>query len=148
MTADGSDSLAKESTPAEALLHPVTYRYPKMPISIDEFESASEEGLGIADGTNADHVLEFLAGRPESAFTRKEVQRATEISPGSIGVVLARLEAKGLVRHKGKYWAIAEDDRLATYRSMVLGTRAANDRFGPEDMDEWTETAVDPREHR
>ena len=119
-----------------------------MPISIDEFESASEEGLGIADGTNADHVLEFLAGRPESAFTRKEVQRATEISPGSIGVVLARLEAKGLVHHKGKYWTIAEDDRLAAYRSMVLGTRAANDRFGPEDMDEWTETAVDPREHR
>jgi len=119
-----------------------------MPISIDEFETASEEGLGIADGTNADRVLEFLADQPENAFTRKEIQEASEINPGSIGVVLTRLEAKGLVRHKGKYWAIAEDDRLAAYQSMLLGTRAANDRFGPEDMDEWTETAVDPREHR
>lgn len=48
-----------------------------------------------------------------------------------------------LVRHKGNYWALGEDDDVAAYTSMLESTRAANDRFGEEDMDEWMEHAVD-----
>ena len=48
----------------------------------------------------------------------------------------------GLVRHKGNYWALGEVDDVAVYASMLESTRAANDRFGEEDMDEWLEHAV------
>ena len=65
---------------------------------------------------------------------------------GSISVVLSRLEDWGLVRHKGNYWALSEEDEVAAYTSMLESTRAANDHFGEEDIDEWLEYAVDDKD--
>ncbi len=62
---------------------------------------------------------------------------------GSISVVLSRFEDRGLVRHKGNYWALGEADEVTAYTSMVESTRIANDRFGEEDIDGWLEHAVD-----
>ncbi|WP_436936496.1 MarR family transcriptional regulator [Halovenus marina] len=117
-----------------------------MPIDIETFESSPEDRLQHSGETNADRVMQFLAAHPEQAFTQSEIRDATNVKAGSISVVLSRLEDRGLVRHKGNYWALGEADEVAAYVSIVESTRAANDRFGEEDMDEWLEHAVDDEE--
>jgi predicted transcriptional regulator len=114
-----------------------------MPIDIETFETSSEDRLQNSGETNADRVMRFLAEHPDHAFTQSEIRDATDVKAGSISVVLSRLEDRGLVRHKGNYWALGEDDDVAAYTSILESTRAANDRFGEEDMDEWLEHAVD-----
>lgn len=86
-----------------------------MPISIDNLDDAPEAVLDIRDGTQPHQVLQFLAEHDDQAFTQTEIADATGLDPGSVGAVLSRLEARSLVRHKGRYWAIAEDDRIASY---------------------------------
>jgi hypothetical protein len=114
-----------------------------IPIDIDTFESAPPDQLTNAGETNADRVMQFLASYPDQAFTQSEIRDATDVKAGSISVVLSRLEDRGLVRHKGNYWALGDSDEVAAYTSMLESTRAANERFGEEDMDEWLEHAVD-----
>nr|WP_242611588.1 MarR family transcriptional regulator [Natrinema hispanicum] len=114
-----------------------------IPIDIETFESSPEDRLQHNGETNADRVMQFLAANPDQAFTQSEIRDATGVKAGSISVVLSRLEDRGLVRHKGNYWALGEADDVAAYANMVESTRTANGRFGEEDMDEWLEHAVD-----
>jgi len=114
-----------------------------MPIDIDTFESTSGDRLREDGPTNAEQVMRFLALHPEQAFTQSEICEGTDVKKGSISVVLSRLEDRDLVRHKGNYWALGEDDDIAAYSGFAESTRAANERFGEEDMDEWLEHAVD-----
>lgn len=86
-----------------------------VPIDIREFERKPSESLGIEEGSQSDRVLRFLARNSDKAFTQSEIHRGTGIKRGSVGAVLSRLEDRGLVRHKGKYWAVADDDRLDCY---------------------------------
>ncbi|AOW80061.1 hypothetical protein HTSR_0876 [Halodesulfurarchaeum formicicum] len=113
-----------------------------MAIDIETFESAPEDQLRNGGETNADRVMRFLAAHPEKAFTQSEIRDAADVKAGSISVVLSRLEDRGLVRHRGNYWAVGEADAVAAYTSLSESTRAANDRFGDEDMDEWLKHAV------
>lgn len=113
-----------------------------MPIDIDTFESTTADQLEQTEPTNADRVMQFLATHPNQAFTQSEIRDATGVKAGSISVVLSRLEERGLVRHKGTYWALGEDDDVAAYAGMAESTRAANERFGEEDMKEWLDHAV------
>ena len=117
-----------------------------MPIDIETFESSPEDRLQQSGETNADRVMRFLATHPDQAFTQSEIREATGVKAGSISVVLSRLEDRGLVRHKGNYWALGEADDVAAYTSMVESTRASNERFGEENMEEWLEHAVDDEE--
>lgn len=119
-----------------------------MPIDIETFETSPEDRLKHSGKTNADRVMRFLATHPDQAFTQSEIRDATEVNAGSISVVLSRLEDRGLVRHKGNYWALGEADDVAAYTNMVESTRAANDRFGEEYMDDWLEYAVGDEETR
>ena len=114
-----------------------------MPIDIETFESSPEDRLQHSGKTNADRVMRFLVAHPDQAFTQSEIRDGTDVKAGSISVVLSRLEDRGLVRHKGNYWALGDADEVAAYASLFESTRAANDRFGEEDMDEWLEHAVD-----
>ena len=117
-----------------------------MPIDIDTFESTSEDRLQDSSPTNAERVVRFLASHPNQAFTQSEICEGTDVKKGSISVVLSRLEDRGLVRHKGTYWALGEDDDIAAYSGLVESTRAANERFGEEDMDEWVDCSSTARE--
>lgn len=40
-------------------------------------------------------------------------------------------------RHRGEYWALAEGEAVETTLSAMATARAATDRFGPEEPDEW-----------
>ncbi len=112
-----------------------------MPIEVDEFEKAPENALEIDRDTNQWEVVEFLLEHKDKAFTPKEIETEVDVPDGSVGVLLSRLEEKGIVRHKGKYWTLEREDRLAGLSAMVATTEALNDRLGEEEMDEWTEHA-------
>lgn len=105
-----------------------------MPISIDQFESESAEALAIEPGTQPHRILEFLAEHDEQAFTQTEIHEATGIKRGSVGAVLSRLDDRGLVRHRGRYWAVADDDRLASYAAQTGASSASttDDYYGEE----------------
>lgn len=108
-----------------------------MPIDIEHFEQGSTEELRGSGRTNAEVIISFLASRSEKAFTPVEIHDATGIPRGSVGVVLSRLEDRGLVRHRGEYWAIGDVDDVDTTLSFMATARAATDRLGPEDTEDW-----------
>lgn len=105
-----------------------------MPIDIAQFEADLESALELREGTQPYRILQFLAEHDEQAFTQTELHEATGIKRGSVGAVLSRLEERGLVRHRGRYWAIAEDDRLASYAAQKSAgsTSIADDYYGEE----------------
>lgn len=108
-----------------------------MPIDITHFEKQTEDDLRASGRTNAERVLSFLAANPNQAYTPKEIHEASEVVRGSVGVVLSRLEDRGLVRHRGEYWAVGDIEDVETTLSSMATARAATDRFGPEDPAEW-----------
>lgn len=108
-----------------------------MPIDIERFEEDPLDELRAGGQTNAEIILSFLASSPDKAFTPKEIHQATDVTRGSVGVVLSRLEERGLVRHRGEYWAIADDEDVEKTLSAMATSRAVTDQLGPEDPDEW-----------
>lgn len=105
-----------------------------MPIRIDRFEDGPTDALDVQEGTQPYRVLQFLAENADQAFTQTEIHDATGINRGSVGSVLSRLEERGLVRHKGRYWAIGDDDRLASYAAQTNASSASttDDYYGEE----------------
>lgn len=110
-----------------------------MPIDVDEFETAPETELRAADDgpTNAERVLAFLSVHDDQAFTPKEIRIETDVPRGSVGVVLSRLEDRGLVRHRGEYWAIAKDADVDVALTSARTAQTAAERLGNEDPEEW-----------
>jgi len=106
-----------------------------MPISIDRFDEEPAEVLDLQEGTHPYRLLQFLAAHREQAFTQTELHEATDIKRGSVGAALSRLEDRGLVRHRGRYWAVAEDDRLASYAAQVNASSSSttDDYYGDEE---------------
>jgi predicted transcriptional regulator of viral defense system len=105
-----------------------------MPISIDRFDDQPSDALSIEEGSQPQRILAFLAAHDEQAFTQTEIHEETEIPRGSVGVVLSRLEDRGLIRHRGRYWAIAEDDRLASYAAQwgASSSSTTDDYYGEQ----------------
>jgi DNA-binding IclR family transcriptional regulator len=106
-----------------------------VPIGRDRIEDEPEATLEFAEGTQSYTVLRFLAANDEKAFTQTEIHGRTDIPRSSVGVVLSRLENRGLVRHRRRYWAIAEDDRLATLAAQHGASAASttDDYYGASD---------------
>ncbi|WP_434522235.1 MarR family transcriptional regulator [Halorubrum sp. AS12] len=105
-----------------------------MPIGIDAFDDEPEAALDVAPGTQPYRVLTFLAEHDDQAFTQTEIHEETGIKRGSVGAVLSRLEDRGLVRHRGRYWAIAEDERLASFAAQRAASSASTtDEYYGED---------------
>jgi len=105
-----------------------------MPISIDRFDDEPAEVLDLQEGTQPYQILQFLAEHSDQAFTQTELHEETGIKRGSVGAALSRLEDRGLVRHRGRYWAIAEDDRLASYAAQMGASSSSttDDYYGEE----------------
>ncbi|WP_318570928.1 helix-turn-helix domain-containing protein [Salinigranum marinum] len=105
-----------------------------MPINIDRFDEEPTEVLNLQEGTQPYRILQFLAEHDDKAFTQTEIHEATDINRGSVGAVLSRLEDRGLVRHRGRYWTIRGDDRLASYAAQTQASSASttDDYYGEE----------------
>jgi predicted transcriptional regulator of viral defense system len=96
-----------------------------VPINIDRLDEEPAKVLDLQDGTHPYRIFQFLAENDEQAFTQTEIHEATDIKRGSVGAALSRLEDRGLVRHRGRYWAIGEDDRLASYAAQTNASSAS-----------------------
>ncbi len=103
-----------------------------MPVDFDT-HSLEEGRVDLTEGTNAREILSFLLAHPGVGFTPAEIHERTGVARGSINPTLSRLEAVGLVRHKGDYWAASEDDRLAAASASLLGIDAVEDDYS----DDW-----------
>ncbi|WP_058366682.1 MarR family transcriptional regulator [Haloparvum sedimenti] len=105
-----------------------------MPIRIDRFDEGPADLLDLQEGTQPYRILLFLAEHDDAAFTQTEIHEATGIKRGSVGAALSRLEDRGLVRHHGRYWAVADDDRLASYAAQIRSssTSTDDDYYGEE----------------
>lgn len=111
-----------------------------MPIDIERFSEASDEEL--TEVTNAEKVVRFLYQHNDEAFTPSEVADGAGVKKNSIGTVLRRLEDRSLVRHKGDYWAIGDEEDVREAFDFHRTMADLDDRFGAEDIDEWREHAV------
>jgi predicted transcriptional regulator len=111
-----------------------------MPVEFDTYEEETGQ-MDLSEGSNAHAILSFLAERPDQGFTPTEIHESVEIPYGSVGPTLARLEERELVRHKAPYWSIGHGDHLATYAGMRSTIEATEERFGPENPDDWLEAA-------
>ena len=107
-----------------------------MSIDIDRFEERSPEEL--VELNNPELVLAFLHENRDRAWKATEIARRTAVNENSIHPVLSRLEERELVRHKGPYWAITDDeDRLRRAYDLHRITEHFDERYGEEDRDEW-----------
>jgi DNA-binding transcriptional ArsR family regulator len=116
-----------------------------MPIRFDEYTESDEVGNWLRPDSNSYVILSFLAEHPEQGFTPTEIHEHVDIPMGSVGPTLGRLEDRGLVRHKGSYWAIARDHRLAGLASTLSTLKAMDDLDDLDEVD-WEAEAADPEE--
>ena len=122
-----------------------------MPISKDEFQTIDEDGPTLPDlsaDTTQGKVYRFLLEHADQAFRQREFVDAVDVPQGSVGPTLKRLEQRGLVEHRDRFWAIADAEH-AVASAGVHGAATADEidgGFSAEDVDTWMETAVDPIE--
>lgn len=111
-----------------------------MPVQFDTYDEGTGR-MDLNEDSNAYTILSFLASHPDQGFTPTEIYETTDIPSGSVGPTLTRLEERDLVRHKTPYWSIGHDDHLAMYSGMRSTITAIEERFGPEDPDDWLSNA-------
>lgn len=122
-----------------------------MPISKDEFRAIDGDGSPRPDlgpDTTQGAVYRFLLTNADQAFRQREIVDAVDVPAGSVGPTLQRLEEHGLVDHRGRFWAIADDDHAVASAGLHGAATAdeLDDGFTEGDIDDWMETAVDPIE--
>ncbi len=123
-----------------------------MPIPEDEFRSIDEDTpvIDLAPDTTQGKIYRFLLENADKAFRQREVVDAVDVPQGSVGPTLNRLERRGLVEHRGRYWKIADAEHAAASAGL-LGAATADEidgGFSDDEIDEWMETAVDPIDER
>lgn len=113
-----------------------------MSIDRDRFERSSENEL--EELSTPDRVLAFLAANDDRAFKAREIARRIDREGGAVSTALSRLKDRGLVEHKGTYWAITTDEaRLEAHDGYVRATALFNDQLGEEERAAWREHAPD-----
>ena len=111
-----------------------------MSIDRNTFEQSDETELEELSTT--DRVLGFLAANDDRAFKAREISRRTELDTGAVSTALTRLKDRGLVEHKGPYWAVTTDEmRLESHDGYARATALFNEQFGEEDREAWREHA-------
>ncbi|ELZ92985.1 hypothetical protein C440_12729 [Haloferax mucosum ATCC BAA-1512] len=109
-----------------------------MPVSIDDFESGElPRGPSVPE-----QVVTYLYTHSDQAFTRSEIATAISENPNTVGTSLSRLKDRNLVRHKGKFWAITDDEeRVAAAYDIHTTSERLDDEDGGIDADKWDSVA-------
>lgn len=110
-------------------------------IDIERFENEDD----VLDGpTNAERIVAFLAANDDRAWKQSAIADRTDVKRESVGPVLSRLNDRGLVRHRGQYWAITDDEeRLTGAIALHRMSDLLDERYGTEDREEWLAHAPD-----
>lgn len=115
-----------------------------MPIDIETFDEAGEDEL--TEPTNAEKVIRFLLRNNDKAFTPSEIADGAGVKKNSISTVLRRLRNRDLVRHKGDYWALGDEEQIRDAFTFHQIMEDLDERFGTEDVDEWRDHAAEDGE--
>lgn len=120
-----------------------------MPLARDEFRTIDEDGRGLLDlseDTTQGTVYRFLLKHSGLAFRQREIVDGVDVPKGSVGPTLTRLESRGLVEHRDRYWAIADAEQaVVSAGSHTVKTADELDGgFSSDDIETWMETAVEP----
>lgn len=99
-----------------------------------DFEKYQPTDLPDED-TNGRQILEFLAANPDTGYRAGELASELDIPRGSVGTTLSRLERRGLVRHKGAYWAI-DPDGYDAHAASLVGLETVAEQFEGDYYDE------------
>lgn len=113
-----------------------------MPVSIDDFESGD-----VPDGPSVpEQVVTHLFTHRDKAYTRSEIAAAIDEDPNAVGTALSRLKNRGLVRHRGNYWAITDDrERVESAYDLHRVSESLTAGDGGVDPDAWDAAAPDER---
>jgi Mn-dependent DtxR family transcriptional regulator len=111
-----------------------------MPVGIDEFESGDlPERPSVPE-----QVINYLHTHQDAAFTRSEIATTIDESPNTVGTALTRLKERGLVRHRGQYWAITEDEqRVAAAYDLHDVSEQLDEADGGIESERWDAVAPD-----
>lgn len=113
-----------------------------MPISSHQFEILDEGG--VTPETNAERIVAFLLENQDQAYRMTEIEEQTGIKRGSIGPTLSRLEEKGIIDHRAKYWRIAENYMASQAAAVYTSEAAVEYDDGKEfDVSAWAAEAED-----
>lgn len=119
-----------------------------MPMSIDDFESGDLPRRASVP----EQVVTYLYTHRDKAFTRSELAVAIDADANTVGTALTRLKSRNLVRHKGEYWAITDDEARvsAAYDLHTASERLDADDGGidPEEWDAATPDTPHPSEEK
>jgi len=113
-----------------------------MPITKQRFEQIGEDG--VTPETNGERIVAFLSENQEQAFRLSEIHEGTGVKKGSVGPTLSRLEERGVVEHRGNYWAIS-DRYVASQEAAAHTSEAASEYDDGEEFDvaAWAAEAED-----
>jgi len=84
-------------------------------------------------------VLAFLQKHADKAWRAAEVAKALRTDQYTIGAALRRLRGRGLIDKEGPYWFALSERESAQLQMALAVTRAANERWGPEDPADWAD---------
>lgn len=113
-----------------------------MPVNIDEFESGD-----VPDNPSVpEQVVGYLYANRDMAFTRTEIAAAIDGDTNTVGTALSRLKQRGLVRHRGEFWALTDDlTRVFDAYELHTATERLDEADGGIDPDEWDDASpVEP----
>lgn len=123
-----------------------------MPITREEFNTSEATET---EYSTAEAIIRHLAHHDELAFTRQEIADAINRDPNTVSTNLSRLKNRGFVEHRGKYWALTDDEdrleELAEKVSTLPSTKAGFDDEVPfiedeEEAEAWAEAAAESPE--
>lgn len=107
------------------------------PIPLRELKARAGKAKGPREGTLGDRVLAKLRKGHDQAWRASELARALKADVHTVGSALRRLRQRGLVDKLDEHWFALDDRAIAQHQAMVLTTRLANDKWGPEDPRDW-----------
>jgi hypothetical protein len=118
-----------------------------MPITKRRFEQLRENG--VPPETNAERIVGFLSQHREQAFKITEIHEGTGVKKGSVGPTLSRLTDRGVVEHRGNYWAISDSYVTSQEAAAHTSEAAAAYDDGKEfDVASWAAEAEDENAER
>ena len=119
-----------------------------MPISRDEFQriDGGSSELDLSLETPLGSVYRFLLTHASHAFRQGEIVDTIELPQEEVESALTRLDQRGIVEHRGPFWAIADTEHAAASAGLhgIATVTDQDSGFSEEEVSTWMDTAVDP----
>lgn len=107
------------------------------PLPLEDLKARQKSGRLPRPGTQTEAVLAFLRTHEKEGWRAAELSDELGMDPQTLGSLLRRLRARGLVDQIEEHWFALDDREVARRQAILLTTRLANEKWGPENPAEW-----------